>query len=262
MGGRLGTSTALLGVLCVALVAASGAHAASGEIRDASVDSEWERANLSGSVYRTTACLPVAPIPGKPLDPLLPGEPQRPEPQVSFSPCAWIPYATLGPSEVKCDAVSRIGMTVGDGVQLVWWGGEQIGTGSAHFDLVGISLEHGPNAPLLCLSVIEAARQPIVCVAVFPSPCPPYAIAGNPFQLDSALLETAPAVPKPPLASGPPTETAVTAPSVVPASEKPAKRRCRKATRRVTANAGRPRPSKPNRCGRRASTGHDSAGKN
>lgn len=231
-GRRLRKDMTLGAVLAFALLLLPAkAGAASGTIALAETDSGWTRASLEGAVYRTTECLSF-PEGSKPPGPGFPSpewEP-LPAPPEYFSRCAWIPYATLGPvpPEGDCSSRGRRWPTMGDGVQLVWSGGERIGVGSAHFDLHGLELEYGSEAPLLCLSVIEASKEGIVCIQIFPSPCPPYAIVGRHYQLDSTLLEAQPPTPQPP--AGPmgaaPEFAAQPAPEQVVGKSR--KKRCRK----------------------------------
>lgn len=170
------------------LFAPAGAMGASGTIVRAEASADWTRAHIAGAVYRTEPCI-ATPVPG-PHPPW--GDPPLP-PAVNFPPCDWIPYATLGPAtEDGCAAPGRGWPSGGGGIQVVWSWDEVAGVGSATFDLPAVVLEHGDEAPLLCLSVVEAVAMPIFCPAVVGHPCPPYAIVGRSFALDSALLEPLP----------------------------------------------------------------------
>jgi hypothetical protein len=235
-----------VGVMAIGLTLPVGAGAASGTITLAATDPGWVSADVVGAVHRTVGCLPS---PQTPQPPSPPWEPQ-PEPPERFPRCGWIPYATLGPAG-DCSSPARRWPALGEGVQLVWSGGERTGAGSAQFDLRDLPLELGADAPLLCLSVIEAAKEAIVCIAVVPSPCPPYAIVARHYQLDSALLE-------PPALEVQETEATGQAFVIQAAPEQVAaksrRKRCRKG--KADAKSGRSKLVRPNRCGHRSGEAH------
>lgn len=235
-------------IAALALAPSATATVASGAIERAEADADWTAGSIAGIVYRPVSCVtpawpkPAATWPGGPEPP--------PEPAVYFSPCAWIPYATLG--SVPCSSPDRSLANPGPGVQVVWSGGEREGAGSAPFDLPALALAHGAAAPLLCLSAIEATAERVACAAAMGVVCPPYAIVGRPYELDSAVLKARPAfvsaspVPSPPGAAFSGEEAR---------SENRQRRRCRRAgqrpkpVRRASAKAGKRAGHK--RCRRR-----------
>ncbi len=230
-------------ILALALLAAlpAAAHGASGTITRAEASADWAHGSVAGIVYRTVECLSVSSSPGPSKPDPHPPEWESPPPAEYFSPCAWIPYATVGPgtSQADCSSPGRSLNSPGEGVQVVWSGSERTGVGSAAFDLASIPLDHGAAAPLLCLSVIEAAAQAVICIAVVPSPCPPYAIVGRAYQLDSALLATG-RPPESPVEAAP-SEPLVGSPQrVEPANPRKA-RRCRPKSGRRRGSAVGPR---------------------
>lgn len=234
---------AVIGLLAVAMLPPPSASASAGRIATASASFDWSSARISGAVYRTIECLKPPEYPRPPTSPgWLEPEPSPPPPEY-FSLCAWIPYVTVGPAD-DCASPERRWLTGGSKVQVVWSGGERTGVGSAAFDLPDVALEFGADGPLLCLSVIEAAAEGIVCVQVVPSPCPPYAIVGRSYPLDSALLEPVPASPNVPVA-----ETEVQ-PAVI--IDRPLKRHCRRSRVRAKRGAGvKLKAGRKARCGLR-----------
>ncbi|HYP56224.1 MAG TPA: hypothetical protein VEQ41_08005 [Solirubrobacterales bacterium] len=214
----------------LALAAPASATVSTGSIKRAEVDAGWTAASLAGIVYRPTSCVAPSPPGTGPRPPLTPWDPEPPpEPAVHFSPCAWIPYATLGTA--PCSSPDRWLPNPGPGVQVVWSGGEREGAGSAPFDLPSVALAHGAAAQLLCLSAIEATAVPLACAAAMGVICPPYAVVGRPYELDSAVLKARPAF----LAASPvPPPPGVTPPRGE--GTKP-KRRCRGAKQRRRGGA-------------------------
>jgi hypothetical protein len=187
-------------VLVVAMLSTDSAFGSSGEITQAQASSDWSHASIAGIVYRTDACV------DQPAPTLPPWDPELAEPPEYFPRCGWIPYATLGPAapEDDCSSSARRWPTIGEGVQIVWEGGERTGVGSAPFELPEVPLQYGSDAPLLCLSVVEAAVEGIFCVQIVGFPCPPFAIVPRRYQLDSALLSVQPQVPGAPGSGSPP----------------------------------------------------------
>lgn len=253
MSRGMGMSLAVLGALVAGMTLAPGAHAASGTIALAETDPNWTKANLAGAVYRTIECLSFPPGPKPPPGPgpEWPGWEPPPEPPEHFSRCAWIPYATLGPaSEDSCSSPDRQWPALGDGVQLVWSGGEQTGVGSARFDLRDLPLEYGSAAPLLCLSVIEAATSnTFLCVAVFPSPCPAYVIVGRHFQLGSKLLAARSPISESPISSAGSNAGLAAQPAPEQIVQKSRRKRCRKGGP-ARARSPQSRGRKSSRCAR------------
>lgn len=236
----------------VGVLTPSSALAASGSIVRAEASHDWAEASIAGIVYRTVECVELPEDPEEPSWPEWPEPPESPypseplDPVEYFSLCAWIPYATLGPaSDGGCASRDRRWPNVGEGVQLVWSEGERTGVGSAHFDIPALSLKNEADAPLLCLSVIEADKEGIACAAIYPSPCPPYAIVGRHFQLDSALLE-----PQPEPAPEPKPDPSTTPPVTKqpPAAKKRGKRKHRQ--RRCHRRARRGKRAKASHRGR------------
>lgn len=244
--------------VALAALLPAGALGASGSITRAEATYDWSQGGVAAVVYRTVECVEMPPLPEPPRYPRLrPVQGTSQEPIEYFSPCAWIPYATLGPeSSEGCAAPDRRWPNIGEGVQLVWSDGERTGVGSARFDLPELPLEYGADAPLLCLSVIEADAERVACAQVFPSPCPPYAIVGRHYQLDSALLEAAqppaPAVGSPVGAPAPPA-------SGESGERKGRRPRCKQGKRPVKhghSKRGRKKPKGRRRCKGRHHSGH------
>jgi hypothetical protein len=274
MRNHLLLGVTLLAVLSVGLSATPEARGATGEIAVAEVDPGWGQATLAGMVHRTIGCLSFPQPPKRPEEPEGPGSPPEwpggsyPEPWEVFSRCAWIPYATLGPAEKDCSSPDRHWLKPATGVQLIWSGGERTGAGSAQFDLADLPLEYRAAAPLLCLSVVEAAMEPVVCVAVYPSSCPPYGLVGRPFQLDSATLQvrsTGGGSPQTePMA---PAEGVGSLPSIEPGSQPGAvaqrpRKRCRKGKAKAGARRSRSQSGRSGRCGRLSGAGHRAGSRN
>lgn len=222
-----------MGAALAAVILPGTAAGAAGTIALAEADSNWAGATLRGFVNRTIECVS---FPESPKFPTGPGfespawEPEpRPEPPEYFPRCGWVPYATLGPAppEGDCSSPDRRWPAVGDGVQLVW-SEERTGIGSASFELEDVPLQHGADAPLLCLSAIEAAAEGIICVQVVPSPCPPYAIVGRHYQLDSAMLEPLPPISEPTVEPTTESSQPEAGPIPLPGTPKSQRKRCRR----------------------------------
>jgi hypothetical protein len=162
--------------------AAASGHS-NGEISWAGVDAQWTFASIAGAAERTHGC--SVPVPGKP-------DPWEPEPPLPPSSppwtCGWIPYVTSGPgsSVEDCSALDRRLGSLGEGIQLIWAGPELMSVGTAEFDLENVPLEGGADAPLLCLSAVEAVLARRVCIPEIK--CPPV-IVHEVTVLDAALLE-------------------------------------------------------------------------
>ena len=251
--GHLHWSLVIGIAFAVALLMPTGALASSGEITRAEANAEWTHGSISGSVT-WTGCVnavqpprpPPPPPPPQPPQPLHLGSPSAPE----LPYCAWIPYATVGPasSSPDCSSADRRLPGLGEGVLLVWSGGERQGPGSTAFDLPSVSLDGAPGQ-LLCLSLTEIAQTDKTIPCAPPGePLPPgwhcpYATASHPISLAEALL-VAPSEPEePPDGEEPPRpgESAVSPKEVGSAKQK----RCS----RLRANATVHR--KPARCHRR-----------
>jgi hypothetical protein len=224
--------------LGLCLVVCGSAFGATGRIVRAQASADWTQGSIAGVVYRTIECVePPVPIGPDPPYPGWPGKVEDPiAPPEYFPLCDWIPYATVGPAAQACSSSARRLSMLGDGVQLVWSGGERTGVGAAAFDLPAVGLEHGAAAPLLCLSVVEAATGLVVCPALAGFPCPPYAIVAKTYPLDSALLETQPA-------TNPPAASAALSVTTRPAAEpkqalRGQKGRCRKGRTRAKSGPG------------------------
>lgn len=159
----------------------------SGEITRAQVSPDWTTASIAGNAVRSNGCEapPKEPKPGPEEEVVPPILPESPPWK-----CGWIPFVTIGPgsSQADCSADARSWNSFGEGIQIVWTGSETKGAGPAAFDLDDVGLEHGANAPLICLAAVESVTTRVVCPAVVGFPCPPYAIVHRTHQLDSALL--------------------------------------------------------------------------
>ncbi len=224
------------------LLAPATAAALTGEITRAQVSPDGAHGWIAGAVRQSNACQeppepqeppPPGPGPGKSVPPKLPES----GPWL----CGWIPYATVGPAtqEGGCSSPDRHWPDLGDGIQLVWLGSERRGIASVDFELDGIALQHGVDAPLLCLSAVEGVVEGISCIDVVDFPCPPYGVVHTDRQLDSALLVPSPVSP---LTAAPPPIGQVSGKH---------KRRCRPSRRRgkqVRRLAQRTSAKKKSRC--------------
>lgn len=210
---RRGAVTATILGLLALLASAAALGASSGTIGRAQVSSDWSNASISGVAADLDGCPEPPEEPGPPEGPKPPEEPGGPgwpeEPgpgwQNSFE-CSWIPYATVGPGTAAADCSShdRRPGSIGDGVQLVWTGEELKGAGSAGFDLNGVALDYGSDAPLLCLAVVEAVPDPVRCEQLGGGDCGGYGTAYEYEQLDSAILEPEAPIVVPPVESAAP----------------------------------------------------------
>lgn len=240
---RCGAGVALSTVVLLLMPAPAGA-ASSGEILRAEVNAQWTTASIAGVTVRSTDCVPREPLIEPPEwwesffgPPILPeSEPWE---------CGSIPYATLGPgsSSADCASSNRDWGAFGPGVQLVWSGSELQGNGGASFDLAQVSLVDGSQAPLLCLSAIEA-EEGVVCMAVG---CPRYAIVHATYQLDSAELQVVASLDTP--RPGHPHEATEPAPTI---ESPPARKACHRPSHTQ-------KPEKRKRIGltqRKSVTGH------
>lgn len=238
--------SAIIALTCgFATLVAGSALGSSGTILEARASVDWTNGSFAGAVYRTYSCLQLPSLRKPPPSPGLPTDPPSIEIPEYFSPCAWIPYATLGPGDEEGDCSSPERATAGDGVQRVWSGGERTGAGSAVFDLTAVPLQYGADAPLLCLSVIEAGPVPVLCIAVVGFPCPPYAIGARHYQLDSALLEVPSRVSSPSLSSVASGALPLATPS--PGMRKPQRKRCRRGKRQARQDVSA-KPKRKVRC--------------
>jgi hypothetical protein len=189
--GYLHWSLAVGVAFAVALFMPAAALASSGEITRAEAIAEWTQGSVAGSVTWTGCANAVRPPTQSP------GGPESPPPEPAY--CAWIPYATIGPasSSSDCSAAARQLHGLGEGVSLVWSGGERQGVGSAEFDLTDVSLSGEPEQ-LLCLSATEYAQTDRTIPCMPPGePLPPgwhcpYAIASYPVFLAEMMLVTQP----------------------------------------------------------------------
>jgi len=186
--GKLGSSICAI-VACALVLAAwaSMAFGSSGEISRAEVASDWSSVDIAGTVS-WTGCEHTVPYGPKPLLP--PGSPEPPgykEP-LPPPPCAWIPFATIGPVAEDCSSSGRKWPdALGPGTSLAWHGGQRDGMPDvATFDLPHVPLS-GPGQ-LLCLSLVEIGAQPLVCIQLAGFYCPPYGEARYSVPLSSRVL--------------------------------------------------------------------------
>lgn len=181
--------------LVILLVPSLAKAVATGQITRAETDAHWVLADLSGAVNQQDFCEegPEEPEPPEEVESSSATVYEGPlQPVDSPWECGWTAYATLGPgsSIADCSTTERRWSSIGSGVQLVWLGEEVRGQGVTSFDRQDLALEFGANAPLLCLSVVEAVREQIQCPEGEET-CPPYAVVHRFRQLDAVLLTPA-----------------------------------------------------------------------
>ena len=137
----------------LALVGPAGAAGSSGEFTRAEANADGSLGSIAGSVTWTD-CEYQAEYPKEPRGPEGEGEMPLAPPY-----CAWTPYVTIGPGSdaSECAATNRWLGQLGDGISLVWSGGETGAPGTMAFDLYAVPLS-GTTPQLACLSVVETAE--------------------------------------------------------------------------------------------------------
>lgn len=230
----------------LALLSASGASAASGEITKAVASQDWSNASFAGSVEESACKDP-------PISPKPPGTtPWGPENGAVYEPCSWRAYLTVAPGSDpdECTASTRRWSSLGPQVVLAWTSGEQRAAATLAFDVSGVTLAGG-EPQLACLSLTKTVPEFVACAAVMPidgSPyyCPPYVMLKRFYSYDVAMLST-----EPPPKENPPTEAVLPAPGAnqeTPAVLPPHKPKCmkKKKPHRAVSRAG-------HRCGKKHS---------
>lgn len=201
------------------------AMATSGRISRAETNADWTSGSVAGTV-EWTGCehesRPPEPEPPEPPEPEEePGAGDPPPPQ-----CHWLPFATIGPASVACDAGGRRAPdSMDSGVSLIWSGGEMQRLGQLQFERSDVPLS-GPDDRLLCLTLIERSTETVSCPQMFGMACTTYASATHFHVLDSTLLAPPPAAGVPPTASVP--APGAQAPSQGAVSSQPRKHRHRR----------------------------------
>ncbi len=153
--------------LALSLAGPAGAIGSSGEFTRAEANADWTGGSIAGSVTWTGCEHPVEP----------PQEPPGPGPEgggmTPLAPryCAWTPYVTVGPGfdASECAAPDRHLGQLGDGISLVWSGGETEALGTVAFDLSAVPLS-GISPHLACISLIETAETGVELPCVPPGP--------------------------------------------------------------------------------------------
>jgi hypothetical protein len=173
---------ALVCVLALSIFSGALAQASTGVIKRAEASGDWTQASVSGSVT-WTGCRYASGF-------------------EVFS-CTWTPYLTIGPGTraADCNLTAR-GISPGEGITLAWKGQSHGGVGSQVFDLDGVPLSGAPGQ-LACLRVLEYGPQPVICIQIYPSPCPAYRMGNAQWTLASALMS----VPQKPPAEEAPIQT-------------------------------------------------------
>ncbi len=244
--------------LVVAALAAATASASSGEFTRAEVSANGTHASLAGFVEWTEPCEEW------------PDEPWDPESVPSWSCSVWTSYATIGPtsSGESCSSPGRNLDSITDGIEVIWEDEKRTGEGATNFDLSDVSLPHGADTLLLCLSALEE-RTDFHCGWLGGWDCHGIYSSSN-FSFDSALLELpspppappdSPKSPSPPPApadsawplsvSGPGEPSASPAAGVVGQPRRRCHRRSRSRTRRGIIPSPKVEKQARNRCGRR-----------
>jgi hypothetical protein len=189
--------------LTLGVLPTADAAAATGTITRAQANADWTQGSVAGSVTWTGCVNAVTPpaesLPG-PEEPL--PEPESSRASTSSTPespyCAWTPYLTVAPasSSPDCSAAVRQLPDLGEGVSLVWSGGERIETETVSFDVPNTPLDGKPEQ-LLCLSLTEVAQSGETIPCAPPGePVPPgwhcpYKNNSYPYVLASTQLSAA-----------------------------------------------------------------------
>lgn len=174
----LGLTLAIAGIA----LPAGTAVASSGVVTRAEASADWTQGQITGWA-EWTGCEHWVSYGG------FPGEGYSPPPY-----CGWIPYATVGPGSeaAECASNDRRLSSLGEDVTLAWSGEERTRyypdySETVEFDVSEVPLDGGAEQ-LVCLSLIEIAPTYVICIQIFPSPCPPYRMASFRHNLDSATM--------------------------------------------------------------------------